>query len=309
MPIPVLLDTDMGIDDAVAAALACVSPEIDLAGLVSVGGNVPLPQATRNMGRLFKAIAPPRWPRLARGLDQQDPGLPRADHVFGRDGFGGIGLEDAPDVAVTDYLDLYEQMLEVHAGRLVIVAVGPLTNLAGVLRQRPKLLEQASRIIIMGGAVWCSGNVTPFAEFNFHLDPEAAAAVLSSGLPVTMVPLDVTRQVGLDESHAAHLSCSGSGCGDVLARMIRYPLEQGDPGERGTFLVHDALAVGVLLWPELFTQARMGIEITLAGKEAGRSKPVVVRDKQRQVGVVISVNAGDFLEKMLGALCDEKFIV
>jgi purine nucleosidase len=137
----------------------------------------------------------------------------------------------------------------------------------------------------MGGAVWCKGNVTPHAEFNFYRDPGAAAAVLAAGLPVTVVPLDVTRQVALDESHVAQLSRAGTRAGDLLAEMIRFPLEAEGDAAHGSFLVHDALALGAVIWPPLFMRAQMALEVVVAGEQAGRSKPLVAKDKSRQIGV------------------------
>ncbi len=309
MPTPLLIDTDMGVDDAVAVALANGAEELDLVGLASVGGNVGIDEATANVGRVLAGLAVETWPAVARGLDQTGDGLSDASHVFGRNGLGGVELPVPPGFSPIGYLDLYERLIEAHGKSLVIVAIGPLTNLAAVRRERPGLLERAGQIVAMGGAVWRKGNVTPFAEFNFYRDPRAAAEVLSSGLPITVVPLDVTTQVVMDESHVAHLSRSGTRTGELLARMIRFPLEgEADTGP-GTFLVHDAVAVGVLLWPAMFMRSRMGLDITASGEQAGRSKPIMTKDKGRQVAVVISVNVVDFMENLLERLCHERFVV
>jgi purine nucleosidase len=171
------------------------------------------------------------------------------------------------------------------------------------------VLRRAARILIMGGAVFCAGNVTPHAEFNFYRDPAAAAAVLSSGLPITVVPLDVTRQVALDVSHIAHLTRSGSRAAELLARMTNYPIENHNEAGPRRFLVHDAMTIGLLLWPQLFTQARMGLDVITSGPQAGKCKPTMPRDKSRQVNVVMSVSVVDFLENMLELLCRERFVV
>ncbi len=309
MRTPVLIDTDMGVDDAVAIALALAHPGIELTGLVSVGGNVPLEQATRNIGRLLAGIKVERWPAIARGLDQDDHRLLNASHVFGADGLGEIDAAAPEPLPAENYLPLYQQIIAAHGDKLVIVAIGPLTNLAAVLREDPGLLRKAGRIIIMGGAIWCPGNVTLHAEFNFYRDPAAASGVLASGLPITLVTLDVTRQVGMDASHIAHLSRSGTRAGELLARMMRFPMEHGKEAGSGKFLIHDALALGILIWPELFMQCRMGLQITLEGEEAGKCKPVMSRDKSRQIAAVVSVNVTDFLENLLETLCQERFVV
>ncbi len=310
MPRPVLIDTDMGADDAVAITLALSAAEVDLVGLVSVGGNVSLEQATSNIARLLGGLQPGKWPPIARGLDQQRSGLRDATHVFGPDGLGQLDLPVPANCTPGDYLELYERLITTYGEALVIVAIGPLTNLAAVSRQRPGLLNRAGHIVVMGGAVWCPGNVTSYAEFNYYRDPQAAAVVLSSGLPITVVPLDVTRQVAMDESHLAHLSCSGRRSGELLARIIRFPIQQQtEDAAPGTFLVHDALAVGVLLWPHLFMRSRMALEMVTTGEQAGRCKPMVAKDKRQQLAVVISVNVGEFLGNLLEELCQEKFVV
>ena len=309
MATPLLIDTDMGVDDAMAVTLAVCSESIALAGLVSVGGNVPVDQATTNVGRLLSGLQLASWPPIARGLDQTDADLQDAAHVFGADGLGEIDLPAPPNLEPEDHLALYERLIDTHGEDLVILAIGPLTNLAAVMDRRPGLLERAGRIIVMGGAVFCPGNVTKYAEFNFHRDPSAAATVLTSGLEITVVPLDVTRQVVMDESHAAHLSCSGTRSGEILGRMLRYPMEQPTDEGAGKVLVHDALALGVLLWPEIFIRSKMALEVVPDGEQTGRSKPRVVKDPTRKLGVVISVNVGDFLDNLVEQLCHERFVV
>lgn len=309
MAIPLLIDTDMGVDDAVAVVMALSTDVLELVGVSSVAGNVPLDQATDNIGRLIGTLGTRRVPRIGRGLDQTDANRRDATDVHGADGLGGVDLPVPDDFAPGGFLDLYEQLIDTHGRDLAIVAIGPLTNLAAVLEERPGLLERAGRIVVMGGAIWCPGNVTPNAEFNFYRDPGAAARVMASGLPLTVVPLDVTRQVAIDESHAAHLMRSGTRGGEILAPMIRYPMERENDAPPGTLLIHDALAVGVLIWPEMFIRSKMGLDIVTAGKQAGRCKPRVEKDPARKIGVVISVNALDFLESMMELLCHERFVV
>lgn len=150
MAIPVLIDTDMGIDDAVAIALALAAVELDVVGLVSVGGNVALEQATRNIGRLLSGLGLTKWPAVGRGLDQ-DGQLSDAAHVFNADGLGGVDLVEPADFAPEDYRTVYERAIRTHGEALCIVAIGPLTNLAAVMREMPEVLARVGRIIVMGG--------------------------------------------------------------------------------------------------------------------------------------------------------------
>lgn len=308
MSTPILIDTDMGVDDAVAIALALGSPELRVVALASVGGNVPLEQATINIPRLLTALGVREWPKIGRGLDQPAE-LPGAEHVHGDDGLGGVDWPAPAKFTTGGYVPLYEEMIAAHGSALSIVAIGPLTNLAAILRERPGLLNKAGRIVVMGGAIWCKGNITPHAEFNFYRDPAAAAAVLESGLPVTVVSLDVTNQVVMDESHVARMAQSMSRCGEQLARIVRFPMGQPTDEGTGRFLVHDALTIGTLLWPELFLRSKMALQVATSGSQMGKSKPMIAKDKARQVSVVISVNAGDLMENLLERLCQQKFVV
>lgn len=308
MATPILIDTDMGVDDAMAVGLALASSELQLVGLASVGGNVPLEQATVNAGRLLAALGLSDWPPIARGLDQSGS-LMHATNVHGDDGLGLVDLPVPDQFTPGELIPVYEKLIAEHGGSLVIVAIGPLTNLAHLLRERPGLLEKAGRIIVMGGAIWCKGNITPDAEFNFYRDPMAAREVLSSGLPITVVSLDVTNQVVMDESHVARLSRSGNVLGELMARLVRFPMSQPSDEGAGRFLVHDPLTIGAMLWPQLFLQSKMALDITTTGPQAGKSKPMIAKDKKRQLSVVISVNVADFLENLLERLCHEKFVV
>ena len=305
---PVLIDTDMGGDDAMAIALALSSRALSVEAIVTVGGNVTLDQATTNAGRLLAAIDPPSWPMVGVGLDQPDASLADASHVFAVDGFGRADLPPCETLETHDYRDVYRELAERHAGELQVVAIGPLTNLAALLTEEPDVLRRIGRITVMGGAVFAKGNVTETAEFNFYRDPEAAAAVMTAGLPTALVPLDLTRQVVFDDSHLAHLTASGTRVGDFLSAVLPYAINADADLPPGRTLVHDALAVGCILWPQMFIRTSLGLEIELSGKARGQSRPVVGAD-DRRVSVLTAVDAMDFLKNLLEVLCQESFVV
>lgn len=306
MATAVLIDTDMGVDDAVAIALALASPELDVRALVSTGGNVDVQQATRNIARVLESLRPRTLPAVGRGWDQA-AGLQDARHVFGADGLGGADLPDGATIAVRDAREVYDEFLAGSPGGRII-AIGPLTNVARVLAERPAELRRIGHLYVMGGALWTKGNVGA-AEFNFYRDPSAAAAVLASGLPITLITLDVTRFVTLDESHTAHLAASGTRAGALLSAAMGFPMAHSTDGGPGRFIIHDALAVGALIWPELFVRTQMAVEVEAAGPNAGRTRPRLSRDGAQQVGVLTAVNAVDFLEDLLERLCQEEFVV
>lgn len=309
MAVPVLIDTDMGIDDAVAACLAMSSERLDVRGLVAVGGNVPSSQAVENIGRLVATIRPRALPAIGQGLDQTTPGLMDRTALFGRDGFGECDLAPARKIRPADFREVYKKAIDDAGGELVILALAPLTNIAALLDESPDLLGAVRHIYISGGAVWTQGNATPAAEFNMHRDPAAAARVLASGRPITVAPLDVSGLVALDESHVAHLAASGYRTGEVLARLLRFALEQDVEPAYGKCHVHDAITAGSLLWPDLFLKTRMRLDVVTDGPQTGRTKPALGGDSGRRIDLLTAVNAVDFLEILLESLCHEAFVV
>ncbi|HKQ48008.1 MAG TPA: nucleoside hydrolase [Phycisphaerae bacterium] len=308
MATPVLIDTDMGIDDAVAVSLALASKALDVRALVAVGGNTPVAQVVKNIGRLLKALSPPTAPIVGVGLDpQRDNPEPRAVH--GTDGFGDSDLPEDPSLKTADYRDVYEQVLNGAAGEAVVIALGPLTNLAKIISDSPDLAAKIKHIHVMGGAVWARGSVNSVTEFNFQCDPPATEKVLSSGLPVTVAPLDVTNLVQVDDSHVSRMAASGYRTGEVLAKLLRFRLEQGTAPGHGKAFIHDAVAVGGLLWPELFLKTKMRLDIVTTGPDAGRSKPALGGAPAQKINLLTAVNAADLLENLLESLCHEAFVV
>jgi purine nucleosidase/pyrimidine-specific ribonucleoside hydrolase len=308
MATPLLIDTDMGIDDAVAVSLALTSEAFDVQALVGVGGSVECDQVMKNIGGLLQALSPPVRPALGRGLDPWDTSADRRD-LFGHDGLGACGMsaDDAP--AATDYTEQYRRTMEQAGGELIVLAMGPLSNLAAMIDAHPDAGQYIKHVYLTGGAVWTQGNAGNAAEFNFRRDPKAAAKVLTSGLPVTVVPLDVTKLVCLDESHVARLAASGYRTGEVLAGMLRYPLEQDDEPAYGKAYLHAALTAGSILWPDLFLKTRMRLDVVTEGREAGRCRPALAGDKSLHVGLLTAVNAVDFLENLLESLSHAAFVV
>jgi purine nucleosidase len=311
MPLPILIDTDMGVDDAIAIALALLSEKLSVQALVSVGGNVPLLQATRNIARLLRALDLGTLPLVGVGLDQHGNQLSDARHVFGKDGLGETDWPALEPFEPVPYTKAYRAAIEKHPNQLTIVCIGPLTNLAELVRSNLGLIKQARRIVIMGGAVWCKGNVAGVAEFNFYRDAAAAETVLAAGLPITLVPLDLTNFLHMDESHLARLAASDHPAGRFLSSVLDWPLRNGtDDSPPGRFIVHDAAATGCLLWPELFMGAQLPVKVCTEAPLCGKCQPVPRRDQSRKpISVLTTVGAADFLENMLEVLCSQRFVV
>lgn len=268
MPVPVLIDTDPGIDDALALCLAFASPEMAVEAVTTVAGNVPVALATRNVARILSAIRPARPPMVARGAEKPlARPLVTATPVHGEDGLGGLGWGDEPalTLAPMDGADLILEMARRYREELLLVALGPLTNVALALERDPHALKAIRRVVVMGGAVAVPGNVTPAAEFNFYVDPHAAARVLQAGLPLTLVPLDVTQQVLWPRRAIEALG----GAADPPARFARDLGAAGlrlarRLGEEGITL-HDPLAVGVALDPTLVRLEPLAVAVETEG--------------------------------------------
>ncbi len=310
MPLPILIDTDMGVDDAIAVSLALLSNSVAVDALVAVGGNVPLLQATQNLGRLLRALQISSVPTVGVGLDQQG-GLADARHVFGRDGLGETPWPVMEPFEPLPFTQVYRSFVEEHGREGIIVCIGPLTNLAEIYRTNPSLLRQVSRIVIMGGAIWCKGNVEGVAEFNFYRDPAAAELILSSGLPVSLVPLDLTKFLQMDESHVARLAACDHPAGTFLSSVLEWPMQSGaGDAPAGRFVVHDAAAIGAIIWPELFRGVQAALRVSTEGPTRGKCQPAPRRDTARKpISILTAVAAIDFLENLLETLCSQRFVV
>jgi inosine-uridine nucleoside N-ribohydrolase len=250
----VLIDTDPGIDDALALLLAWGSPEWTVDVVTTVAGNVDLQAATLNLFRLLDLRRPHPHPLVASGAAQPLARTLRVAPYHGVDGLGDLG--DWPTTsaraASTDAPRVIAETARRHAGDLTVIALGPLTNLALGLDVDHAALRSAGRVVVMGGAIDVPGNVTPDAEFNAHVDPEALARVLGAGLRLDLVPLDATRQTPLTgPALESALVGAPAPIADRLRRLTTYALQKDYAhGKRGMDL-HDPLAVGVALDPTL----------------------------------------------------------
>jgi inosine-uridine nucleoside N-ribohydrolase len=265
---PVLIDTDPGIDDALALLLAWGSPELSVQAIATVAGNVPLDTATANLLRLVALRRPVPTPRMAVGAAQPlVRQLMTAVRYHGADGLGDLA-DWAPVVpsVLERATDLIREVGR-RPGRSVLIALGPLTNLAEVLALDREALGRFERVVIMGGAVDVPGNVTPSAEFNFHVDPDAVARVLASGARLDLVPLDATRQAVVER--AALLSALAASPGPLADKVAAFT-ERGfridtGRGERGMIL-HDPLAVGVAVDATLVEWESVCLEVGPIGE-------------------------------------------
>lgn len=279
--LPVIIDTDPGLDDALALIIALRSAELNVVGITTVAGNIGLSTTTRNAGRMLALLGRPDIPVVSGAAEPlRRPHLDAAE-IHGGDGIGGVDLpEPGAEPAGRDAVGHLRQELEERpAGTLRILALGPLTNIAHLILEHPEAAARAESIVAMGGAVRDRGNVTASAEFNVWADPEAYDVVLRSGLPFLMIPLDVTRKVLATPDWSGRLDAIGGLLATVSAQMIRAYLAnieamrtaKGFPeAERKAagFPLHDPCVMLHALDPGLFTIERLPLRIVCDRSDA-----------------------------------------
>jgi inosine-uridine nucleoside N-ribohydrolase len=299
MSIPIVIDCDPGHDDAIAILLALASPEVELRGVTTVAGNQTLEKTTLNALKVLELGGRTDIP-VAAGADRPlRRELRTAAHVHGESGLDGPDLPEPATAPVAAHAaDFLAELLE--AG-VALVPTGPLTNVALLFERHPDVKKRLERIVWMGGAIG-EGNVTPAAEFNAYVDPEAAAVVFGSGVEVTMIGLDVTHKALFTPAHADRLRGTGK-AGRAVAELSdffqrfhknRYGFD-GSP-------IHDALAVAEVIDPTLVTTVHCNIEIETASRFCD-GRTVVdrwhVTDRPRNARAGIDVEAERFLELLV----------
>ncbi|AMM18858.1 hypothetical protein AX769_00260 [Frondihabitans sp. PAMC 28766] len=276
--VPFYFDCDTGIDDSLALALLLAEPSIDVLGIGTVSGNIDSTSAARNTlallalaGRSDIPVAIGAQDPLTREYDGYVP------HIHGKNGIGDVEIPDST-VAAADgtAARMLVALAHAHPGRLQVVAVGPLTNLALALQLEPELPSLVAGVTIMGGAFWVPGNVSPVAEANVFNDADAAAVVVKAGWPLTLVPLDVTMQHHFGEDHQAGFNEVGSAFHSALGGMLSTYLDfyEGVFSERRSAL-HDPLAVAIATGDVVPDGVReVGVEVRVDGDERGHTVPV-----------------------------------
>jgi inosine-uridine nucleoside N-ribohydrolase len=247
----IIIDTDTGVDDALAIILALRSPELRVEAITTVAGNVEVEKCSRNCFLLLSLLQPKRSPVVAQGAKKPlVKRLVTAPEVHGNDGIGDIASRyPTPEGQTTNKnaTEVILALLHRYPRQITIVAIGPLTNIAHALKRDFKTMKKTREIIIMGGAFEVAGNTGPVAEFNMYVDPEAADRVLHSGIPITLIPLDVTQQVVLLRPDVVSLARKRSNrIGLFIERVTKNYMQyhKTTEGFSGGYL-HDPLAVGV----------------------------------------------------------------
>ncbi len=267
-----ILDLDTGIDDALAIAYALGSSEVDLIGITSEYGNVLTERSVVNSQQILHLLGHPDIPvYLGAGHSTTTHDfsvLPISAEIHGQDGVGEIHLtEPHPEMATESAVDFILRACQAYGADLSIVATGPMTNLALAIQKDLPTLKKVGQIVIMGGALTVCGNVSPFAEANISQDPEAADLLFKSGLPVTMVGLDVTLRTLFTRTDTAEWRALGTPAAKAYADMVDYYIkayEVTSPHLHGCAL-HDPLAVAVAIDPSLVTTFPLNLKTEIEG--------------------------------------------
>lgn len=261
----IIIDTDPGQDDAVAILLALASPdELDLLGITCVAGNVPLPLTSKNARIVCEAAGHTDVPVFAGSKAPLYRPLITAEHVHGQTGLDGPELwEPQMPLAGDNGVDFIIETLRAHEpGTVTLCTLGPLTNVAAAFNTAPDIIERVQEIVMMGGAYFEVGNITPAAEFNIYVDPEAAEIVFRSGAPITVMPLDVTHKVLATKPRVEAIRALGTRVGHFTAEMLDF-FERFDVEKYGSEggPLHDPCVIAWLLKPELFSGRHVNVEI------------------------------------------------
>lgn len=302
MTTPVIIDCDPGHDDAIALMLAVASPELEVLGVTTVAGNTTLDKTTRNALTVLDLAGRPDIP-VAAGADRPlERELFVAEYVHGASGLDGPALPE-PSRGPVDRsaVEFLAATIDKSPEPVVLIPLGPLTNVAALLEYRPDVVDNIASIVFMGGAAHI-GNVTPNAEFNIYVDPEAAARVLLAPVNVTMIGLEVTHQAIMGAVHADHLRGRGT-CSTFVAELLdffieNHPRTYDEPGAP----IHDAVAVAAVVDPSLVRIERCGVRIDISDG-IGRGRTVVdrwgVTDWTPATGVGFGLERERFIELLV----------
>lgn len=310
----ILIDTDPGIDDALALFLALASPEVQVEAVTTVSGNVPVDMTTHNALTLLELAQRPDIV-VARGSDRpllRQPVI--ADYVHGQNGIGNVVLPDPQKQSVEYAVSLMIQKILQAPGEITLVALGPLTNLALAVRCEPRIAQLVREVVIMGGALRVPGNVTPNAEFNIFCDPHAAHIVFNAGWPVRIVPLDVTQKTLMSRKQFASLAANGHPVTRCIEAMVDFYFDDFGKARGITgFTMHDPLCLAAAIHPDLITWQKAYVDVELHGtltlgetvayfEQADNLDPTLAHPQQSNVQAATMVDSERFISLFMATL-------
>jgi purine nucleosidase len=265
----IIIDTDPGQDDAVAILLALASPELDVLGITAVAGNVPLKLTEKNARKVCELAGRPEIKVYAGAIRPLVRPLVTAEYVHGKTGLDGPDLPEPKMPLQKEHaVDfIVETLMEEESGTVTLCPLGPLTNVALALIREPRIAKRIRQIVLMGGGFFEGGNTTPTAEFNIYVDPHAADVVFRSGVPIAMMPLDVTHKALTTKKRVAAFRKLGTKVGTATAEMLEF-FERFDEEKYGSDggPLHDPCVIAYLLQPKLFGGREVNVSIETASE-------------------------------------------
>jgi purine nucleosidase len=302
-PTRIIIDTDPGVDDALTFLLALASPEIQLEALTTTQGNVTIDKATRNALSVLELGRASHIPVVQGSLLPLVQPLRASAHVHGESGVGNSNLPEPKTSPVAGHaVDYLIERVLAEPQQISIFPIGPLTNIAMAIRKEPQFARAVKELVIMGGAILESGNITPQAEFNIYVDPHAAHIVFHSEIPITLIPLDVTQKCLLKPVHMERLLKIKSPISrfiyDAVEVYLQYSVERGFEG----VALHDPLTLATIIGPELLKQKEYYVDVDISG---GVSMGKTFADtsklmkKPANMKIAMNVRGDDFIELFL----------
>ncbi len=299
----IIIDTDPGVDDALTFLLALASPEIQLEALTTTQGNVTLEKATQNALSVLELGQASHIPVASGSALPLVQPLRASAYVHGESGIGNSKLPEPKTKPVPQHaVDYLIERALAEPGEISIFAIGPLTNIAMAIRKEPRFAKAVKELVIMGGAILEHGNVTPQAEFNIYVDPHAAHIVFHSGMPITLIPLDVTHKCLLLQKHVDRLMQISSPISrfirDAMEVYLKYSFELGYSGSA----LHDPLTLATIIQPDLLTLKEYYVDVDISGGVSmGKTFADIlnVTKKNANMKVAMNVRGEGFVELFL----------
>jgi purine nucleosidase len=296
----IIIDTDPGVDDALTFLLALASPEIKLEALTTTQGNVTVDKATRNALSVLELGRAGHIPVAAGSMYPLVQPIRASADVHGESGIGNAQLPIPQTKPVMGHaVDFLIERVLAQPNEISIFPIGPLTNIAMAIRKEPRFAKAVKELVIMGGAIQESGNMTPQAEFNIFVDPHAAYIVFHSGIPITLIPLDVTHKCLLKQRHVERLleihSPISSFIRDAMEVYLRASYEKGFQGSA----LHDPLTLATIIAPELLTLKDYYVDVDISGGVSmGKTFADIlsITKKPANMKVAMQVRGDDFVE-------------
>jgi purine nucleosidase len=302
-PKRIIIDTDPGVDDALAFLLALASPEIKIEALTTTQGNVTLEKATRNALSVLELAQAGHIPVAAGSVVPLVQPLRASALIHGESGIGNSRLPAPQAKPVPGHaVDYLIARVLAEPNQISIFPIGPLTNIAMAIRKEPRFVETVKELVIMGGAIFENGNITPLAEFNIYVDPHAAHIVFHSGIPITLIPLDVTHKCLLKQEHVDRLTKINSPISRFIKEAVEVYLKASfELGYAGCAL-HDPLTLATIIAPDLLTAKEYYVDVDISGGiSMGKTFADIlnVTKKPANMKVAMNVRGEDFIELFL----------